>query len=215
MAAFFSKAAATAMIGIGLMGASIVEALPIFTIAPTQVLSFQDEGTLSFDDTTKLSAIDGTWGPTQSGTVTKSAYATGTSEDWFDGISASFDLAAAGINFNDILSASFGFQLRNGKSGGWEGSYSYQVLSGAQNPTNEDANPTGTSFNAASTGGTYFSETVNAADFTSNTFDITLRLWEAEVDGVELVVTTVPAPATIALFGFGLAGLGWVKRKKA
>ena len=180
-----------------------------FLIAPSSAISFQNEGTLTFNDTVRLSTQDGIYGPTVTGTVTHNAYATGSSTEWFDGVSLSFDLAAAGVNFANINSASLEFYVRNGTSGGWA-NHTYQVLAGAFNPTNQDSNPAGVSFDLPNGG--LLTSPIASAQFTSNTFNVTLRLWEVNVDMIRLAVTIVPTPGAAAALGLG--GLMAMRRRR-
>lgn len=179
------------------------------TIPLSSGVSFQNEGTLTFDDTARLIAQDGLWGPTVTGTVTQNAYATGTSPTWFDAASLSFDLAGAGVNYLDITSASLEMYIRNGNSGGWT-THSYLLLPGAFNPTAQEAGPLGTPFNLPNGG--LVSEPIAPGDFTSNTFSITVRMWEVNVDMVRLVVNVVPTPGAAAMLG--LAGVASLRRRR-
>ncbi len=180
----------------------------LITVSLNEGLSFQNEGTLQYDDTANLSTLDGSWGPTTTGTVTKASYATGSSDLWFDAISANFDLAAAGVDFNDIVSAELRFFAKNGTTDGWPGNHRYEILQGAKNTTHEDSNPTGTSFNLPS--GDWITTSLNTSWFTSNSFDVTIRLWEVDVDAIELRLTTpsVPEPSSFVLLGIGACALG-------
>ena len=52
------------------------------------------------------------------------------------------------------------------------------------------------------------------ADFTINTFDDSLR-WFTQFGGpFSMTFTSVPEPSTLALFGIGLAGLGFMTRRR-
>jgi hypothetical protein len=46
-------------------------------------------------------------------------------------------------------------------------------------------------------------------------FSSTGPAWGATFDFIETTPDPMPEPATLALFGLGLAGLGWTRRKKA
>lgn len=52
------------------------------------------------------------------------------------------------------------------------------------------------------------------APITARFLKLTFANAGTAIDEVEVFGTAVPAPATLALFGLGLAGLGWSKRKK-
>lgn len=216
------KHSTTAALAVGIVSMSLAPMAwsTIIEISTATALSFQDEGTLSADQTAVLATLDGNYGPLPTGTVTQNYYATGTSDAWFDAISANFNLTSVG--FANIDSATLRFFTQKGDYGNnaWE---HYQVLEGASNATNQDAS-------AGAAGSTDFggsgalapnnivgwlSAPIDMTWITSDSFDVTLRLWNARIDRIELVVNAVPEPGTIALFGLGLAGLGWSRRRKA
>lgn len=200
----------------------------VIDIETATAVSFQDEGTAQADQTGVLSALDGNFGPVTTGTVTQSYYATGTSGAYFDAISASFDLSA--IGFANLTSASLRFYVQKGDYATLDGTAAYnanrnawehyQVLEGAFNATNQDASAGATGSTAFSTGAAqntiigWISAPINLAWFTSDSFDVTLRLWNARIDRIELVVNAVPEPGTLALIGIGLFGMGLRGRRK-
>lgn len=194
--------------------------------------AFQDEGTLSADHTAVLSTLDGNYGAELSGTVNQSYYATGTSPGFFDAISASFDLS--GIGYDNVDSAELRFYVQKGAYATLDGTAGfsslnnswqhYQLLEDAFNPTNEDSSPfnagiidfgEGIEFAQNSVIG-WVSASVDTAWITSNDFDITLRLWNARIDRIELAVTqvAVPSPSVFALTLLSLFALGYVKRTR-
>lgn len=197
--------------------------------------AFQDEGTLAANQTSLLSTVDGLRGPATGGTVTQSYYATGTSGAYFDAISLNFDLSPVG--YDNITGASLRFYTQKGDYATVDGATGfsssrnawehYQVLAGAFNSTNEDASPFSASGTPVDFGGSgtlspnatvgWLSAGIDTGWITSDSFDVTLRLWNARIDAVELSVTlanplspaaNVPEPSTLSALLLGLSGLG-------
>jgi len=169
--------------------------------------SFQNEGTSMADHTWLLSSLDGKWAPLIGGTVKNDYYATGTSDDWWDAVSLNFDLSSVG--WENIVSAQLAFYTKQGDY--WRSDWHhYEILQGALNPTHEDSGPgVGIDFGGGFPGWLY--EPIPLAWITtpaSNNFDITLRLWNARIDKVELLATVpVPGAVLLGLLGLGAAGV--------
>ena len=202
----------------------------VIELQGASAFSFQDEGTTNIDHTSQLQTVDNIFAPLTGGTVTQSYYATGTSPSYFDAVSLNFDLS--GVGFDNIESATLRFLTQKGDyatvvdgaaafnaNNLWE---HYQILEGAYNATNQDVGPIGTAgaidfFD----GGTanpndnigWIGAVIDASWLTSNNFDVTLRLWNARLDTVQLDVTVVPEPSIILLFGLGFVGLSVVRRR--
>jgi hypothetical protein len=182
---------------------------------------FQDEGMLAQDQLSLLNSLDSQWAPritdpfSQNYTISYDYYATGKSRRFWDGIALNFDLSPVG--WNNIGSATLRFYTQQGDYSDtrW---HHYQVLQGAFNPLNEDLKPiwlTGvTDFGNHGHNGLvgWLDAPIPVSWITGDSFDVTLRLWNARIDHIELHTSANPEPGTILLLGTGLLGLGIVRR---
>ena len=177
----------------------------------------------SVDDTAKLKFFDGLEGPTIVAPVNGGFYASGTSYYWFDAISANFDLS--GVGYNNISSLSFKAWIETGAYNrpNW---HHYAFYEGAFNPTNEDADPVIptpdstttrpglTSFDPTVFGpGGWITYNIPLSWVTSDDFDITFRIWNADVDQIKLEANVIPEPSTLLLLGFSVLGMGLFRKR--
>ena len=181
--------------------------------------AFQNDGApLSADHTALLKDLDDSWGPGTTGGIAD-YYASGLGAFWLDAISLNFDLS--GIGYSNITDLELRFYVQKGDyslvnindpdhwnplNPNWE---HYQVLQGAFNTTNEDWGAPamynnnygfidfyGDWSDIADRGHVFgwISYPIDLSWVTSDNFDVTLRLWNARIDRVELVANTAPAP---------------------
>ena len=186
--------------------------------------SFQDAETgptpaQTADHTALLLNLDGQWAPSPVAPVTNDYYATGADPQWWDAVSMNFDLS--GIGYDKILSAELCFYTQQGTLvSSW---HHYAVLEGAFNSSLEDDNtpynnpaPVVDFGNQGSNGiAGWLNAPIPSAWITGNSFDVTLRLWNARIDQVELKATVVPVPGAVLLGLLGLSAAGIKLRKFA
>ncbi len=205
---------------------TVVLAVMVFSCSSTyadiipisSAISFQDEGTTTTDNTMLLSVLDDDWAPSISGTITKDYYATGTSPEYWDAVSLNFDLSP--IGWDNIASAELAFYTKQGGHGHRPDWHHYEVLQGAFNPTHEDLPPPmGVDFGGHGNYGLvgWLTQPIPLSWITggaSNSFDITLRLWNAQIDTVQIWAEPVPVPGAFLLGSIGLAFASWKLRKR-
>jgi len=173
----------------------------------------------SADHTALLSSLDGVWAPAVGGTVTNNYYATGANPQWWDAVSLNFDLSGVGVG--NIVSAELAFYTQQGTlTSSW---HHYAVLEGAMNSSLEDDNTPynnpapvvdfGNHGNNGIVG--WLTAPIPMAWITGDSFDVTLRLWNARIDQVQLVANVVPVPGAVLLGLLGLSVAGIKLRKFA
>ena len=212
------------LLGILLLIPAMVYSTPITIDLNTGIgVSFQDEGTLTADQTTLLRDLDDSWAPATIGTVTHDYYATGGSDLFFDAISLNFDLSSVG--WDTITSATLRFYTQKGAYGDYGPSQllwqHYEILEGAYNDTHEDLSPIGGigidfgkgTILASNLTIRWLESDIPVSWITADDFDVTLRLWNARIDKVELSVSPIPEPSTCLLLCFGLIGMIGIKKE--
>ena len=187
-----------------------------------EATAIQDEGTSNIDVRSDIETLDGNWSPKTIGTVTIDYYASGGSSMYFDAINLTFDAQGA-----DLSSMALMIYIQKGDYSNlaWE---HYQLLPGLNNPTNQDASPTGggvsgirdvnpsdeTQLSAGTTWGWInipFDATSDPDYLVNGDIALTLRLWNLRVVKVQLT-THLPEPATLGLFIIG--GLALLRRRR-
>jgi hypothetical protein len=190
------------------------------SLTPSSAMTFQDDPDPSFetvDNFTLLTTLDGQWAPSPvPGFPRYNYYATGSSNRWWDAVSLNFDLSSMG--WEHVASASLRFYTQQGSYSdtGW---HHYEVLEGAFDDTDQDRNmevppwPGVVDFGSGFVG--WLSEPIPLSWITGDSFDVTLRLWNARIDAVELNVVRAPLPGAVllGLLGFGTAGSGLLLRR--
>jgi len=134
-------------------------------------------------------------------------------------VSLSFDLAPVG--WEHVESANLRFYTQQGAyvDPSW---HHYEVLEGAFKAAHEDSPPSpgwpglvdfGDHGNNEVVG--WLSEPIPLSWITDDSFDVTLRLWNARIDKIELDVVRAPLPGAVllGLLGFGTAGSGLLLRR--
>ena len=203
---FLGLATAVLLAGAGqAQGAILVEA---------EAFAFQNEGTLTANAFSGVSAQDNVWSPTPIGTVTCDYYATGTAPRWFDALSLEFVPTAAEAASGWTTYRFRAYLQKGAYNTSWQ---HYQVLPGLMNPTNQDTNPPapGSIVHPVSlspnqtVGWVDFDIDVTEAGYTQGDGNValTLRLWNWRVDAVEL--TAVPEPATVLVWAL-LGAASWL-----
>lgn len=191
------------------------------SLTPSSAVSFENELVFqTVDHSALLADLDGQWAPSVTpGVTTHDYYATGGGKKWWDAVSLNFDLSAIGSEH--IASAELRFYAQKGTyvEPGW---HHYRVLPGAFNPTDEDRNVEPpfdglVDFGDPGDNGLvgWLSEPIPLSWITDDSFDVTLRLWNARIDKIELDVVRAPLPGAVllGLLGFGTAGSGLLLRR--
>lgn len=191
------------------------------SLSPTSAFSFQDEPTFqTADHTALLTDLDGLWAPSPVSGFQIDYYATGHSRRYWDAVSLSFELSQIPEGHH-VVSADLRFYTQQGNyvDTTW---HHYEILPGAFNAADEDSHPVPTAWPGLVDFGAYgnnslvgwLSQPIPLSWITNETFDVTLRLWNARIDEVELDVVSAPLPGAVilGLLGFGAAGTGLLAR---
>jgi hypothetical protein len=149
------------------------------------------------DVTFAVSALDGNWAPTAEGCVVFPYFATGTSTHFFDALSVHFDtgahIAPAGAVFRAFVRKGAYEDICGGCSV-W---HQYRLYPGAFNTDDEDCDTecvlTYDSFPEDRSWSGWLEIPVPQEWFVGGALDVSLRLWNAQVDAVQLVAD-LPTP---------------------
>lgn len=147
-------------------------------------LSFQDEGTMEYNDTVNVSTDNSVYGPTVSGTVIYDYYATGSSGNWFDALTLRFTSDYSPDDYNATLRLR---AMPMVSPGAWS-TNCYNVTSGYKDSTHQDSSPSLTYCIDMGNSQTWqwFEYSLPSSDWSQGSFWLTLRLWDARIDYVEL-----------------------------